>query len=434
MPIEVSILLVCVTGRMRAHLSKQIRNGFNESTIHIKEAGSVEHALRVVENLKPDLVVTEAELPKNYDTSVNLFGPELGYVLKEKKPDISVILLGNSEHPEQSIREAMLNGAISGYRLISNMTPLLWRQLIFYSLNLIDDQPLFIGSSPAIQTLKKELEIVTKFDMPVLLLGESGTGKTILAKYIHQNSQRTKGPFVPVNCAAIPQELIESELFGHNKGAYTGAENARKGLFQAADGGVLFLDEIGDMPLSLQPRLLRAVETGLVRPVGSDSELKVNVRVISATNQDINQAIANGCFRSDLYYRLQNEELQLPPLRKRLEDIAELAEAIILKACRKDEIVSHSVTLSPDVIKQMKKYAWPGNIRELANLLEKAVRRTSPESPCIEALNLPDTPHQSTKTQTNFDQSYQQYKNSGMTNRKIADKLGISERTLYRKK
>ena len=355
-------------------------------------------------------------------------------ILKEKNLNIPVVLLGLLEHPEQSVRDAILNGAVSGYRILSNMTPLLWRQLIFYSLNLIDDQPLFIGSSPAIEALKKELEIVVRYDMPVMLLGESGTGKTILAKYIHQNSQRAKQPFVSINCAAIAQELIESELFGHVKGAYTGAEHERKGLFQSANGGVLFLDEIGDMPLALQPRLLRTIETGLIRPVGSDSELKVDVRVISATNGDIKQAIAEGCFRNDLYYRLQNEELYLPPLRQRQDDIVELAEAIILKACRKDEVVSHSVTLSLDVIRQMKIYPWPGNIRELANLLEKAVRRTSPESPCIETLNLPDTTYLSADTHSTFGQLYQQLKENGMTDQDIANTLGISVRTLYRRK
>ena len=406
---------------MRTRLTNQIRNGFEDSKIFIKEASSVEQALKVAENCKPDLVVVEAELPMNHNTCIGLFGSELGVALIEKKLNISVILLGNCEHPEQPIREAILKGTISGYRLLANMTPLLWRQLIFYSLNLTDDQPLFIGSGQAIQQLKSELEIVVKFDMPVLLLGESGTGKTIVAKYIHHNSQRSKQPFITINCAAIPQELIESELFGHVKGSYTGAENERKGLFQKADGGVLFLDEIGEMPLLLQARLLRAVEEGLVRPVGSDSELKVDVRIISATNKDINNDINDGCFRRDLYYRLQNEELHLPPLRQRQEDMEELAEAIILKACRKDNIVSHSVTLSANVIKQMKKYAWPGNIRELANLLEKAVRRTSSESSCILSLDFPNNPTSINKKETDFYLMYQQLKDKGMSNSEIAD-------------
>jgi DNA-binding NtrC family response regulator len=234
-------------------IAKQIRDGFDGQRISIKEACCVDHALRIVDNLKPNLVVAEVELPDNQDSTVGVCGHKLGYALNNKKLNIPVILLGNCEHPDQAVRDAMLKEVISGYRLIANMTPLLWRQLIFYSLNL-DDRPLFIGSSPAIQALKKELEVVIKFDMPVLILDESGTGKTILAKYIHQHSPRTKGPFVAVNCAAIPPELIElielieSELFGHVKGSYTGADNERKGLFQTADKGVLFLDEIGDMP------------------------------------------------------------------------------------------------------------------------------------------------------------------------------------------
>ncbi len=231
--------------------------------------------------------------------------------------------------------------------------------------------PGLLGSSPSMRSVFDLLSRVADTESTVLLTGESGTGKELAARAIHTLSRRVQGPFVAVNCAAVPAQLLESELFGHKRGAFTDARSDRKGLFQQADGGTLFFDEVGEIPVELQPKLLRALQERMVRPVGGEGEVSVNVRVLAATNRDLETAIEEHRFREDLYYRLNVINVPLPPLRSRGADVLVLAQQFIdgfaARAGRKVK------GLTPEAASRLMDYAWPGNVRELQNAMERAV-------------------------------------------------------------
>ena len=231
-----------------------------------------------------------------------------------------------------------------------------------------------ITRSPRMEDLLRQAKLVADSDASVLIFGESGTGKELLARAIHQASKRRDKPFVAVNCGAIPGDLLESELFGHARGAFTGAVQAHKGLFQAADGGTLFLDEIGDMPLSLQVKLLRVLQEAEVRPVGSTQAIPVDVRVISATHRDLDSPREQGLFREDLFYRLNVVSLKLPSLAERREDIPLLAAHMLRRLAERYR--KPMSTLAPDAMALLVAAPWPGNVRQLINLLEQAVALT----------------------------------------------------------
>ncbi len=226
--------------------------------------------------------------------------------------------------------------------------------------------------SPAMQTLLQQVLRVADTDATVCLSGETGTGKEVIARIIHCNSQRVKGPFVPVNCGAIPESLFESELFGHVKGAFTGAVSAHRGLFQSADGGTLFLDEIGEMPPTMQVKILRALQTREVLEVGATRPVKVDVRIITATNKDLAQAVKAGTFREDLFYRIQVIPLTVPPLRARREDIPLLAQVFLRQSIERAGKTTVRGFM-PDAMQKLMVYHWPGNVRELEHAVEKAV-------------------------------------------------------------
>jgi two-component system response regulator GlrR len=232
-----------------------------------------------------------------------------------------------------------------------------------------------ITRSPRMEDLLRQAKLVADSDASVLIFGESGTGKELLARAIHQASRRHDKSFVAVNCGAIPGDLLESELFGHARGAFTGAVQAHKGLFQAADGGTLFLDEIGDMPLPLQVKLLRVLQEGEVRPVGSTQAIPVDVRLISATHRDLDSQREQGLFREDLYYRLNVVSLKLPSLADRREDIPLLAVHILQRLGERYR--KPASTLAPDAMALLVAAPWPGNVRQLLNLLEQAVALTT---------------------------------------------------------
>jgi sigma-54 specific flagellar transcriptional regulator A len=224
------------------------------------------------------------------------------------------------------------------------------------------------GSSPAIRTVNGFVERVARTDATVLILGETGTGKEVVARNVHYNSGRRGKPFVAVNCGAIPADLLESELFGHEKGAFTGAIGSRPGRFELAEGGTLFLDEIGDMPLIMQVKLLRVLQERSFERVGSNKSLTADVRVVAATHRDLQQAIREGEFREDLYYRLNVFPIVMPPLRQRVQDLPGLIKDLIKRLISEGR---PSVRLTAAVINAMGRYRWPGNVRELANLLER---------------------------------------------------------------
>src|SRR3954466_3698237 len=228
-----------------------------------------------------------------------------------------------------------------------------------------------IGSSPKFRTLLTEVARVAQVDSAVLIQGETGTGKEVIARAIHEASPRRNHRFVALNCAAIPSALLESELFGHEKGAFTGAWAPTKGRFQTADGGTLFLDEIGDMPLELQPKLLRVLQEREFERLGSTQTVRVNARVVAATNQDLGQLVSKKLFRADLFYRLNVIPLFLPPLRERLQDIRPLAEFFVAKLCAR--LNKEIDTIPDEVVEVLKRHDWPGNIRELQNVIERAV-------------------------------------------------------------
>lgn len=232
----------------------------------------------------------------------------------------------------------------------------------------LDDKHAFgalVGISRPMRELFQQLTRAAKAPLPVLIRGETGTGKELIARELHRLSDRAAGPFVPVNTAAIAESLTESELFGHKKGAFTGADSDRDGFFRQADGGTLFLDEIGDMPLPAQTKILRALQEGIVQPVGSSKPLNVNVRVISATHQDLEAAISEGRFRQDLYFRIRGIELRVPPLRTRREDVILLANYFLERACIGRAIPA----LCTDAVDALLVHAWPGNVRELEQVV-----------------------------------------------------------------
>lgn len=225
-----------------------------------------------------------------------------------------------------------------------------------------------VGSSAGIRRVRRLIEQVADTDANVLLLGESGTGKEVVARNIHYHSGRRYKPFVPVNCGAIPEDLLESELFGHEKGAFTGAISARRGRFEMADGGTLFLDEIGDMPLAMQVKLLRVLQERTFERVGSNKSITASVRIVAATHSNLEDAIAAGKFRQDLYYRLNVFPIDMPPLRERVEDLPLLINDLIT---RMEHEKRGSIRLTPAAMDSLCRYPWPGNVRELANLIER---------------------------------------------------------------
>jgi len=234
---------------------------------------------------------------------------------------------------------------------------------------LVGDSPRMIGASPVFQTLIEQATLVARSDARVLLIGESGTGKELLAAHIHRESPFASGPFVKMNCAAIPTELLESELFGHEKGAFTGASAARRGKFELADGGTLFLDEIGDLHETAQAKLLRVLQEGEFHRVGGEQPLHATVRVLSATNRDLAALIAQKRFREDLYYRLSVVPLRVPPLRERPSDVRPLAGYFLEEFCHRNNFKSK--TIDDDVFPVLEGLSWPGNARELRNVVER---------------------------------------------------------------
>lgn len=232
-----------------------------------------------------------------------------------------------------------------------------------------------IGSSPALENLKEEVGLFASSEFPVLITGETGTGKELVVKSLHRQSLRATQPLIYVNCAALPESVVESELFGHEAGSFTGATQRRLGKFQVADGGCLFLDEIGELPLSVQPKLLRVLQSGEIQRVGSDQTHQVSVRVFAATNRDLEKEVEAGRFRSDLWHRLDVCRLLVPPLRNRLGDVAVLAGHFCDQARR--QLGLGPIRLHPEAITALEAYAWPGNVRELENVLSRATLRAS---------------------------------------------------------
>jgi two-component system nitrogen regulation response regulator NtrX len=251
---------------------------------------------------------------------------------------------------------------------------------------LVSEPPRMIGSAPAFRQALAQATRVARSDVSVLLAGESGSGKELLAAHIHRESPVAAGPFVKVNCAAIPTELIESELFGHERGAFTGAAALRRGKFELADGGTIFLDEVGDLHETAQAKLLRILQDGELQRVGGERPIRVAVRVVSATNRRLDELVASSGFRSDLFYRLSVVPIRVPPLRERLQDLAELVPYFLSEFCARNNFRMR--TIDPDVIALLAQYPWPGNVRELKNVVERMAILTTGDRLTVEAIPL----------------------------------------------
>lgn len=340
--------------------------GFNVST-----AESGPEALKLVAREQIDLVISDLCMDE-------MDGIELFTEIQKQEPTMPVIIL--TAHG--SIPEAV---SATQKGVFSFLTKPVDRDALYKAIDQalalkmpVNDEEWssqIVTRSPVMRRLLEQAKMVAVSDVSVLINGPSGSGKEVLAQAIHKASGRADKPFIAINCGALPEPLLESELFGHAKGAFTGAVNSREGLFQAAEGGTLFLDEIGDMPLALQVKLLRVLQERKVRPLGSNHDIDIDVRVLSATHRDLPKAMEKGEFREDLYYRLNVVNLKLPALHERAEDIPLLAEHFLRSAAARHKPFVRS--FSAEAMKRLSVASWPGNIRQLVNVIERCVALTS---------------------------------------------------------
>jgi len=345
---------------------------FEDYEVECAEDGLM--ALEMIENSQYDVIMSDIKMPK-------MDGLELLDKILEKMNDVPIIMMSAHGNIETAV-EALKKGAydyiekpVDLNRLNITVKKALEKsQLVTENKQLkkkISKNFDMVGESAQLKQVKAIIEKVAPTDARVMITGENGTGKELVARWIHEKSNRNRMPFIEVNCAAIPSELIESELFGHEKGSFTSAYKQRKGKFELADGGTLFLDEIGDMSLSAQAKVLRALQENKISRVGGDKEQKVDVRIISATNKDIEKEIKLGNFREDLYHRLSVLVIKVPTLKERLEDIPMLAEHFNGIICNDYGIAKKSIT--PDALKELQKIDWTGNIREFRNVIERLI-------------------------------------------------------------
>jgi len=348
-------------------------------------------ALSAIEKEPFDLVISDVAMP-------GMRGLELMAAIHAKRPEQLVLLItafGSIDLAMQSMRAGACDFLTKPFRieeLYSAVTRALEdRQMrrtavkIGYTDDKKDDTSVFITHSASMQQLISMAKRAAAVNSTVLLTGESGTGKSAVARWIHDNSLNHLGPFIAVNCAALPHSLVESELFGVRKGAFTDAGTDRPGLFLQANSGTLFLDEIAELPLETQPKLLQALETGKIRALGDTKETEVNVRLIAATHQPLAQRVNDKLFRADLYHRLNVINLEVPPLRERKDDIDELVKALIRTICLRVG-KQRPINISVEVIRWIRAYHWPGNVRELANTLERAIVLAEHDTLLIEDL------------------------------------------------
>ncbi len=356
---------------------EMLRNLFQSEGFSVYMTRDGVKGIDLLKTEKIDVIITDLKLPR-------MDGMELLKEAKLIEPDMPVIVMTAYGSIETAV-SAMKMGA---YDFITK--PFNTDHLVMLTRRAIEQKriktenlllkeeherikglPVIIGKSPAINEIIKKIQKVARTKTTVLLMGESGTGKELFARTIHQLSDRSSYPFVAVNCAAIPRELLESELFGYEKGAFTGAEHRKPGRFELASGGTIFLDEIGELELSLQAKLLRAIESGVIERVGGVKPVGVDVRIIAATNKNLSEEVSLGRFREDLYYRLNVFPLVIPPLRERREDIPLLVDYFIKKFVK--ELNVSEKFLSDDAMELLMSYSWKGNVRELENTIERAM-------------------------------------------------------------
>src|SRR3982075_2950016 len=351
---------------------------FRKEGHRVEVVHSVDAAKRKLESQIFDITISDIRMPGEGGVDLLKFSKEIA-------PDCFFLLITGVPTVETAIA-AINSGAdryvIKDHDLVDQLRravrevseSLKWKKEAGYlrrELRRLTGLDNIIGQSPKMREIFDMIQTVAPQTSRVLITGESGTGKELVARAIHENSQRAQAPFITINCGAFPETLLESELFGYMKGSFTGANENRQGLFQAAHGGTLFMDEIGNMSLTMQVKLYRVLQEGKVRPIGSNEETDVDVRIIAATNKDFEKEIAEGRFREDLYYRLSVIPIQLPPLRGRREDIPLLARHFLEKFRKTMEKPVEAI--SPEAMTRLESYDWPGNVRELENTMERAV-------------------------------------------------------------
>ena len=338
---------------------------------------SGEQALSVLERNTFDAAIVDLRMP-------GLSGWDVVEHLKKVAPDTEFVIHtghGNMQEAIQALRQGAYDFLTKPCKLfeianvlqrIGDKRALQHKAMALENqLRRVEGQVNLVGETRSMDRVKKLIEKIAPTDSTVLILGETGTGKELVARRIHECSKRSEAPFVAVNCGALPENLVESEFFGHRKGAFTGADTPRKGLFEVANGGTLFLDELGELDKSMQVKLLRFLESGEVRRVGENEAFHVDVRVVCATNRELQEMVEDGSFREDLFFRVNTFEIHLPPLRERREDLPELARFLIARHLKRPTVPANIIT--PDALEALMNHEWSGNVRELANALEHAV-------------------------------------------------------------
>ena len=347
---------------------------FQDEGYNVITAGSGEEALKVLKEQSPDLVLLDVWLS-------GIDGVETLQEIKKTNPELPVVIISGHGNIELAVKATR----VGAYDFLEK--PLSLERVLLVARRALEKRTLemenralkedltrklrFIGNSMKMQQLREQIDMAAKSNSRVVILGESGSGKELVAHILHEKSPRDKKPFIEMNCAAIPQELIESELFGHEKGSFTGAFERKQGKFELADEGTLFLDEIGDMSLTTQSKVLRIIETQEFQRVGGSKNIKVDVRIIAATNKDLREEVKKGNFREDLLFRLNVIPIIVPPLRERKEDIPELVDYFLEYFAA--EYGQKPKKITPDGLGMLQAYDWPGNIRELKNVIERFV-------------------------------------------------------------
>ena len=367
-----SILLVEDKDSLRAMLKLALESQGH----HVIEARDEPEAVAALKDFQPTLVLSDLRLPK---------GDGMGVLRAVKEVDAELPVIVMTAHGSiQDAVEAMKQGALDFLakpvdpdHLLLLVSRALEQRRLLQDYRLLKEEaaarrggPSIIGESPALRQVMAAIERAAGTDTTVLLEGESGTGKELCARALHNASARANGPFVAINCAAIPENLLEAELFGYERGAFTGANQRKIGKFEMAQHGTVFLDEIGEMPLALQAKMLRAIETKRIERLGGNGSFAVDVRIVAATNRMLRQAVASRQFREDLYFRLSVFPVTVPPLRDRKEDIPKLAHHFVERVARD---VGKKITMSPEALAMLVEHTWPGNVRELQNAMERAV-------------------------------------------------------------
>jgi two-component system response regulator PilR (NtrC family) len=353
--------------------------------INTRSAADLQEAHALLAAEKFDICLTDMRLPDGN-------GIDLVRHIQQQEMDLPVAVITAYGSMDTAV-EALKAGA---FDFISKPVDLnVLRNLVKSVLKLSDDsvqrdrrsRDTLLGEAQSMRNIRSTIAKLSRSQAPVYISGESGTGKELVAKLIHSKGPRADKPFVPVNCGAIPSELMESEFFGHIKGSFTGAVKDKKGLFQAAEGGTLFLDEVAELPLHMQVKLLRSIQEKAVRPIGGEQEISTDVRILSATHKDLAQQVEAGLFRQDLYYRLNVIQLQVPALRDRSEDIPRLAEHYLEKLARDNE--QPDLSLDESALQALCNYDFPGNVRELENILERATTLCEDNTITLADLQLP---------------------------------------------